>query len=107
MLSTLPSSTIALLIPTTVPVNFGLSLGALVAIKFRIVVDKFASLFNVSANLSNGFSAGGAESTRLAILASTSILVYVVVSSAFRSRAVCVAVDIGLSESEGLSTLPS
>ena len=95
MLSTLPKSTIALVIPITVPLNVGLSLGALVAIKFVIEVVKLSSLFTASANSFKVSNVARAESTTLAILASTSTLVYVVVLSAFRSRAVAVANDIG------------
>ena len=82
MLSTLSDWTIALVIPTTLPLNVGLCLGALVLIVFRIVVESFSSLPNACANSFKVFSAAGASFIRLLIFASTAALVYVVPLSA-------------------------
>ena len=91
VLSTLPTWTIALLIPTAVPVKVGLFNGALLAIEFMTVEEKSASSPNACANSFKVLSASGALFTRLLILASTSSLVYVFALFAFRSRAACVA----------------
>ena len=78
--------------PFTVPVNVGLANGALVAIKFVVVVAKLGSLFSAVANSFNVSNVDGAEATKLA----TVVLIY----DAW-------AVDTGLFKSDVLSTLPN
>ena len=56
---------------TTSPVKLGLAKGALVAILFVIVVEKFASSPNAAANSLSVLRAEGEESIRLVICVPT------------------------------------
>ena len=126
VLSTLPKSTIALVIPDTVPVNVGEARGAFKPIAVAVVVAKFASSPRASANSLRVFKVAGAES----IIAATAASAYAVVAicvllfpgeavgaigvpvneglarGAFKSKAVCCAVDTGFAVSAVLSTEP-
>ena len=65
----------------TLPIHVGLLIGALVAIEFFIVDEKFASLSNACASSFNVSSAAGAFLTWSLILSSTYVL------STFRLKA--------------------
>ena len=61
----------------TVPVKVGLAKGALVAIEFVTVVEKFASSPSAAANSLSVFNVEGLESTKLDI----AVLTYAVVET--------------------------
>ena len=73
---TLPRPTMVLVMPDTVPVNVGLSSGALSPRAVVTVVAKLASSFRAAASSSNVSRAPGAELIKLA----TSVLTYCVVA---------------------------
>uniref|UniRef100_A0A6C0I561 Uncharacterized protein n=1 Tax=viral metagenome TaxID=1070528 RepID=A0A6C0I561_9ZZZZ len=125
VLSTLARSTIALLIPETVPVNVGLFEGALVPMDVATSAAKVESLLIAIANSFKVFSNVGAPPTKSFTAVCTNAVVAICVvlveddavgavgtpvrdgdaNGAFVARAVCVAVEIGLFTSAVLSTL--
>ena len=134
VLFTLSKPTMAFVRPMTVdvpnstsPVKVGLALGALAANEVVTVAAKFASSLSAAANSSSVFNAAGTSAPRRTAIASfTNAVVAICVvfvslvavgavgvpvrsglaRGALASNALCVAVEMGLAESEVLSTLP-
>ena len=75
VLSALPKPTILFVMPPTVPVKVGLSMGAFNPIAFDTVVEKLASLPRANASSFNVSRVAGALATRLATAVFTNSVV--------------------------------